>query len=153
MIDISKVHYVNCEICAILGTFFNSLLIWMIVYRSVAEIRPYSRILLQTCDIEIYTIIVMIIAQPAILPCVSSLVSIVAVLISALVGKASSVYLHAFIIVPLHWIPVINPVITIVVVGSYRRVVFRSIMQKRTTTVKVNIATVRTAMNEINAPA
>ncbi|KAI1706120.1 serpentine type 7TM GPCR chemoreceptor srd domain-containing protein [Ditylenchus destructor] len=57
MLDIGKVHEVNCCLCAILGIFFNSLLIWMIVYRSVPEIRPYSRILLQTCVIDIYTII------------------------------------------------------------------------------------------------
>ncbi|KAI1706122.1 serpentine type 7TM GPCR chemoreceptor str domain-containing protein [Ditylenchus destructor] len=64
MLDIGKVHEVNCWLCAILGIFFNSLLIWMIVYRSVAEIRPYSRILLQTCVIDIYTVVTMIVVQP-----------------------------------------------------------------------------------------
>ncbi|KAI1707206.1 serpentine type 7TM GPCR chemoreceptor str domain-containing protein [Ditylenchus destructor] len=243
MLDIGKVHEVNCWLCAILGIFVNSLLIWLIVYRSVAEIRPYSRILLQTCVIDIYTIITMIVLQPvfvivsgwnvmyvngparysalpynfilmllwmfgfyfsiisnalqffyrylvlcrevkisslryllmlltasipvfgylwivccvtypdpssrissftaqisfninetnqivqiaygAILPCVSSLLSIIAVLTSVLVVNASSVNYMAYITMPVHWIPVLNPVITIIVVRSYRRAVFR----------------------------
>ncbi|KAI1706123.1 serpentine type 7TM GPCR chemoreceptor srd domain-containing protein [Ditylenchus destructor] len=321
MLDIGKVHEVNCWLCAILGIFFNSLLIWMIVYRSVAEIRPYSRILLQTCVIDIYTVVTMIVVQPvfvivsgwnvlyengsarflplpynvilfllwhfgyyfsivsnalqflyrylilcremkisalryllmlltasipvfvylwilynvtypdpsrpiasltaqifsdinesveimmlaysntlsvylfclytgtfnvacyaviiicgikirkfivraaqeqqlssravmynrqisvtlalqAILPCVGSSISMMAVLASAMVGKASSVYIMPFVILPIHWITVLNPVITIITMGSYRRVVFRS---KRIATTKVNIATVRSA--------
>ncbi|KAI1706127.1 serpentine type 7TM GPCR chemoreceptor srd domain-containing protein [Ditylenchus destructor] len=326
MLDIGKVHEVNCWLCAILGIFFNSLLIWMIVYRSVAEIRPYSRILLQTCVIDIYTVVTMIVVQPvflivsgwnllcengparylplqynvilyllwlfayyfsiisnalqffyrylvlcreakissfryllmllaasipvcgnpwilyelaypdpsrpiaalnsqifldinetveivllarstswfliglyigafdvacyaviivcgikirksivkaaqqqqlssrvvtynrqisitlalqAILPCVGSLMSMMCVLSSHLIKETSSAYILAFMTVPLHWMPVLNPVITIIVVGSYRRVVFR---RKRIATIKVNITTVRSATNELIAP-
>ncbi|KAI1706125.1 serpentine type 7TM GPCR chemoreceptor srd domain-containing protein [Ditylenchus destructor] len=133
MLNIGTLQEVNCWLCAILGIFFNSLLIWMIVYRSVAEIRPYSRILLQTCVIDIYTVVTMIVVQPAILPCVGSLVSLIAMLTTVLVVKASSVNNMAYITMPVHWIPVLNPVITIFVVGSYRRVVFKNFTVRNVT--------------------
>ncbi|KAI1714734.1 serpentine type 7TM GPCR chemoreceptor srd domain-containing protein [Ditylenchus destructor] len=318
------VHDVNCWLCGVLGIFFNSLLIWMIVYCSEAEIRPYSRIFLQTCVIDVYTIITMIIVQPvfvivsgwivlyengsarylplpynfilmliwlfgfyfsiisnalqffyrylvlcsgiqisplrylsmlltasipvfgylwihynftypdlsrpialltsqifidinenaeivilaysaalswhllclsviifdvacyaviiicgikirktilkasqqqqfssraitynrqisitlalqAILPCVGSLISMIALLTSSSVGKASSVYFMVFVTVPLHWLPVLNPVITIIVVRSYRREVLRKMFQK-------HVTIVRNATNDFNAP-
>ncbi|KAI1692385.1 hypothetical protein DdX_21288 [Ditylenchus destructor] len=70
----------------------------------------------------------------------------ITLLTSASVGNASSVYFVAFITMPVHWIPVLNPVITIIVVRSYRRVVFRKFLSKR-------VATVRSATNGYNAPS
>ncbi|KAI1706128.1 hypothetical protein DdX_13168 [Ditylenchus destructor] len=81
----------------------------------------------------------------AVLPCVGSLMSIMTVLTSALIAKESSTYIMAYFTMPVHWISVFNPVITIIVVGSYRREVFRRIFQTRVTKV-------RSVTNDLNGP-
>ncbi|KAI1704185.1 hypothetical protein DdX_14425 [Ditylenchus destructor] len=59
----------------------------------------------------------------AILPCFGSVMSLVGVLFSALIGDAT--YSLAFITLPMHWIHVLNPLIAILAVKTYRRTVFR----------------------------
>ncbi|KAI1699057.1 serpentine type 7TM GPCR chemoreceptor srd domain-containing protein [Ditylenchus destructor] len=83
-------------------------------------------------------------ALQAILPCLGSLISMITVLTTTSAGESSSVYFMAFVAIPLHWISVLNPVITIIVVRSYRREVLRKILPKR-------VAAVRSTTNEFNA--
>uniref|UniRef100_A0A1I8B3S2 G_PROTEIN_RECEP_F1_2 domain-containing protein n=1 Tax=Meloidogyne hapla TaxID=6305 RepID=A0A1I8B3S2_MELHA len=47
-----------------IGLFFNFLLIWLIIRYTMIEMKVYSRILLQTCFVDIIGIIVFVIVQP-----------------------------------------------------------------------------------------
>ncbi|KAI1712044.1 serpentine type 7TM GPCR chemoreceptor str domain-containing protein [Ditylenchus destructor] len=62
----------------------------------------------------------------AILPCIGAFVNSVQILATIMVSSASAIYSTAFVTIVVHWVPVLNPLITILVIKSYRRVVFRS---------------------------
>ncbi|KAI1706126.1 serpentine type 7TM GPCR chemoreceptor str domain-containing protein [Ditylenchus destructor] len=89
------------------------------IVKAAQEQQQSSRAVMYNRQISITLVL------QAILPCVGSLLSMLCLLTSNFIEETSSAYFMAFISMPVHWIPVLNPVITIIVVGSYRRVVFK----------------------------
>ncbi|KAI1704968.1 serpentine type 7TM GPCR chemoreceptor srd domain-containing protein [Ditylenchus destructor] len=66
-----------------------------------------------------------ILVLQAILPCLGAIVGSVQVLATIALSSASAIYSTAFATLVINWVPVLNPLITILVIKSYRRVVFR----------------------------
>ncbi|KAL3110726.1 hypothetical protein niasHT_011231 [Heterodera trifolii] len=50
---IGQIHRWNAFVCLLLGFCFNSVLIWLLLFRSIKEMRSYSRILLQTAVVNL----------------------------------------------------------------------------------------------------
>ncbi|KAI1711594.1 serpentine type 7TM GPCR chemoreceptor srd domain-containing protein [Ditylenchus destructor] len=64
MITIPMLHKFNCWACVTLGLCLNALLIYLVLRRSAKEMKVYSRILFQTCFIDLYMITVIALVQP-----------------------------------------------------------------------------------------
>ena len=61
---IRLVHSVNAMAALVSGSVLNGLAIALIVWRTPKEMRVYSRILLQTCGIDLLLLTVNLVTQP-----------------------------------------------------------------------------------------
>ena len=58
-------YTINTGVSLVVGVILNCLLIYLIRTRTSKEMQEYSRILLQTCFVDIFSLVVWWIAQPA----------------------------------------------------------------------------------------
>ncbi|KAI1711593.1 serpentine type 7TM GPCR chemoreceptor srd domain-containing protein [Ditylenchus destructor] len=63
-VSIPTLHNINCWAVVTLGLTLNGLLIWLVKNRSTKEMNAYRRILLQTCFVDIFMIVIIGIVQP-----------------------------------------------------------------------------------------
>ncbi|KAL3075236.1 hypothetical protein niasHS_014965 [Heterodera schachtii] len=61
---IGQIHRWNAFVCLLLGFCFNSVLIWLLLFRSTKEMRSYSRILLQTAVVDLLLSLANALVQP-----------------------------------------------------------------------------------------
>ncbi|KAI1715038.1 serpentine type 7TM GPCR chemoreceptor srd domain-containing protein [Ditylenchus destructor] len=54
----------TCWICFAFGVALNSLLIWLVLFKTVGEMKSYSKILLQSCILDLYTLCMAVLVQP-----------------------------------------------------------------------------------------
>ena len=59
-----QIHYWNSRLCPPIGLIANIGLIYLIINKTPKEMRIHSRILLQTCVIDIALLIVTMFGQP-----------------------------------------------------------------------------------------
>ncbi|KAI1695153.1 serpentine type 7TM GPCR chemoreceptor srd domain-containing protein [Ditylenchus destructor] len=64
MIPVGRVHEINCWLVVTVGTVLNALLIWLVLTKSVKEMKIYSKVLLQTCVIDLLMILLVLLIQP-----------------------------------------------------------------------------------------
>ncbi|KAI1731232.1 serpentine type 7TM GPCR chemoreceptor srd domain-containing protein [Ditylenchus destructor] len=62
--SVGTVHSISNGIAVIAGVLLNSLLIFLILKKSVRAMKVYSRILLQTCIIDLYMLFIVAMVQP-----------------------------------------------------------------------------------------
>lgn len=63
-----RVHQINAYFCFVVGTGLNLTLIWLILRKSSAELKLYSRILLQTAVLNLLFLILSAAIVPVITP-------------------------------------------------------------------------------------
>ena len=53
-IDLRSIHYWNVLVVTVLSFCANFILLMMIFFKTTVELKPYSRILLQTCILDLF---------------------------------------------------------------------------------------------------
>ena len=59
-----QLHYWNSRLCPPIGLIANFGLVWLIINKTPKEMKVHSRILLQTCVIDIALLFVTMFGQP-----------------------------------------------------------------------------------------
>ncbi|KAI1702417.1 serpentine type 7TM GPCR chemoreceptor str domain-containing protein [Ditylenchus destructor] len=74
--------------------------------------------------IEVNRQLSLVLFLQALLPIIELSIPMMCMLISTFSGTRSSVYAVVYAYIPFHWVPVLNPLITIFVVKPYRNFIF-----------------------------
>uniref|UniRef100_A0A1I8BXC1 G_PROTEIN_RECEP_F1_2 domain-containing protein n=1 Tax=Meloidogyne hapla TaxID=6305 RepID=A0A1I8BXC1_MELHA len=91
------------------------------------EMQVYSKILLQTCFVDIIAISLFVFAQPAILPILSYISSLFGNLnflfdLPGLYSSSIAIFINSGLA---SLVAVLNPIVTILSVRNYRQIIFR----------------------------
>uniref|UniRef100_A0A915DQ31 G-protein coupled receptors family 1 profile domain-containing protein n=1 Tax=Ditylenchus dipsaci TaxID=166011 RepID=A0A915DQ31_9BILA len=135
-------------LCFVLGVMLNFLLIWLIIKKTHGEMKAYSKILLQTCVLDLYTLTMAVVVQPIYIMLEGNNIMLqngffreASQPLNFIVGELwflattfrlfpllsrqlSVLYFISYMTVPVPWIPVLNPLITLLLVKQYRMIVF-----------------------------
>lgn len=60
----SLLYFWNARLGSVLGIFFNAWLILLVLMKTPKEMRVHSRILLQTCTIDLLMVVVLTVGTP-----------------------------------------------------------------------------------------
>uniref|UniRef100_A0A915D1M7 Vomeronasal type-1 receptor n=1 Tax=Ditylenchus dipsaci TaxID=166011 RepID=A0A915D1M7_9BILA len=64
MSTVRLIHSYNSSFCLFIGGFLNCFLVYLIKSRTTKEMKVYSRILLQTCVVDLCVLVIGFLSQP-----------------------------------------------------------------------------------------
>uniref|UniRef100_A0A1I8C1E4 G_PROTEIN_RECEP_F1_2 domain-containing protein n=1 Tax=Meloidogyne hapla TaxID=6305 RepID=A0A1I8C1E4_MELHA len=144
-----QIHYWNSRLCPPIGLIANIGLIYLIINKTPKEMRIHSRILLQTCVIDIALLIVTIIGQPACFPLI--LISLNTFIGSVhFVDITTSSLFFMFEGLVNHWLPILSPLASIYTMRPYREFIFKKLFKIKMNTQKVTPVTILVQQNNKN---